>query len=139
MNLFQVNILSTDRPFYTGHCESLIIPTQQGKYGIMAHHSNMIFAVYPGALLYRLPGKNTEAISVSHGMVKVENNDVLVLVDSLERVEDIDVNRAKRAADKAMEEMLQKKGIQEYHSAQAHLARATSRLRVKGKYDNIHY
>jgi len=93
----------------------------------------MIIAIVPGALFYRLPGQAVEVISVSHGVVKVENNEVMILVDALERVEDIDVNRAKRAAAEAKEAMLQKKSIQEYHSAQARLARATSRLRVKRK------
>ena len=56
------------------------------------------------------------------------------LLDSAERPEDIDANRAQRAADEAKEELLQKKSIQEYRSAQAQLARAISRLRVKNRY-----
>ncbi|MDD4773325.1 MAG: ATP synthase F1 subunit epsilon [Eubacteriales bacterium] len=136
---FHVNILSPDCPLYTGPCESLIVPTPQGKYGIKARHSKMIIAVVPGALFYRLPGQTAEVISVSHGVVKIENDEVSVLVDSLEHVEDIDVNRAKRAADEAKEAMLQKKSIQEYRAAQARLVRAVNRLTVKRKYDVIHY
>ena len=49
--------------------------------------------------------------------------------------EDIDANRAKRAADAAKEELLQKKSLQEYKSAQANLARALSRLRVKERWN----
>ena len=64
-------------------------------------------------------------------MVKVEDNDVLVLVDSAERPEEIDTNRAERAVAEAKEAMLQKKTVQEYKMAQAHLARAINRLRVK--------
>jgi F-type H+-transporting ATPase subunit epsilon len=67
----------------------------------------------------------------SSGLVKVENNEVLVLVDSAERPEDIDENRAKRAAAEAKEAMLQKRSIQEYQQAQANLARAINRLRIK--------
>ncbi len=69
--------------------------------------------------------------AVSSGLVKVENNEVLVLVDSAERPEDIDENRAKRAAAEAKEAMLQKRSIQEYQQAQANLARAINRLRIK--------
>ena len=46
-----------------------------------------------------------------------------------------DANRAKRAADVAKEELLQKKSLQEYKSAQANLARALSRLRVKKRWN----
>ncbi len=56
---------------------------------------------------------------------------MLVLVDSAERPEEIDANRAQRAAAEAKEAMLQKKTVQEYKMAQAHLARAINRLRVK--------
>jgi F-type H+-transporting ATPase subunit epsilon len=137
MNTFNMSILAADWPFYTGPCESLVVPSLEGKYGIMANHCNMIIAVVPGALFYRPAGQTTQVVAVSHGLVKVEDNDVLVLVDSVERPEDIDVNRAKRAADAAREAILQNKSIQEYHTAQARLARAVSRLRVKGSYRNL--
>lgn len=67
--------------------------------------------------------------------MKIEDGDVLLLVDTAERPEDIDANRAKRAADAAKEELLQKKSLQEYKSAQANLARALSRLRVKERWN----
>lgn len=131
MGTFQVFILAADCAFYEGPCESLVVPTLQGQYGILPNHSNMISAVIPGTLTYKLPGSPEKQAAVSAGLVKVENDEVLVLVDSAERPEDIDENRARRAADGAKEAILQKKSIQEYRSAQANLARAISRLRVK--------
>lgn len=136
MNTFQVHILAADQPFYEGKCESLIIPTIEGQYGIMAHHFDMIGALVPGVLKFRAPGREDQFASVSAGLVKIEKNDVLVLVDSAERPEDIDVNRAKRAADEAREALLQKKSIQEYKLAQADLARAVSRLKVQNYHVN---
>lgn len=137
MKTFNINILAADHPFYTGPCESLIVPSSEGQYGILANHSNMIIAVEPGALYYRPPGQPTQVVSVSHGLVKIENNRVLVLVDSVERPEDIDANRAKRAAAEAREAILQTKSMQEYGAAQARLARALSRLQVKGNYSRL--
>jgi F-type H+-transporting ATPase subunit epsilon len=138
MNTFYMNILAADKPFYTGSCESLIVPSLQGKYGIMANHSNIIIAVIPGALFYRPPGEETKVVAVSHGLVKVENNKVLVLVDSAERPEDIDDNRAKHAAEAAREAILHSKSKQEYYAAQARLARAMSRLLVKNNYGALY-
>ena len=69
--------------------------------------------------------------AVSPGMVKVERNDVLVLVDSVERPEEIDIVRAQREVDEAKEILLQKRSRQEYQIAQATMARALNRLRVK--------
>ena len=98
----------------------------------------MISAVSPGELHYRPaegPDAGVEKIAaVSAGLVKVENNDVLVLVDTAERPEEIDINRARRAADEAKEALLQKRSIQEYRIAQYSLARAVSRMRVHKDY-----
>ena len=131
MDTFQVHILAADRTLYEGPCVSLTIPASDGELGILAHHSPMIAAVKPGTLRYQVPGEEPRLAAISPGMVKVENNDVLVLVDSAERPEDIDVVRAQREIDEAKEALLQKKSRQEHQIAQATLARALNRLRVK--------
>ena len=132
MTPFQVQILAADHPFYEGACCSLVLPTTTGMYGIRAHHSNMIAAIVPGTLRYQiLPDGPVREAAVSQGLAKVENGEVLVLVDTAERPEEIDANRARRDAAAAREAILQKKSMQEYQSAQASLARAISRLRVK--------
>ena len=132
MTPFRVQILASDHPFYEGTCYSLRLPTSNGMYGIRAHHSNMITAVVPGTLSYQIQedGAPLEA-AVSNGLAKVENGEVLILVDTAERPEEIDANRARRDAAAAREAILQKKSLQEDRSAQASLARAVSRLRVK--------
>lgn len=131
MAQFRIHILASDNAFYEGPCESLVVPTIRGQYGILAGHYNLISAVVPGKLTFRVPGGEDQIVAVSAGIVKVENNEVLVLVDTAERPEEIDENRARRAAEEAKEAMLQKRSMQEYRSAQMHLARALNRLKVK--------
>ena len=131
MSTFQLQIYATDKPFYIGECESLIVPTNDGLEGILANRSNVIEAIVPGTLTYRLPGQKDQIAIVGSGMVKVEDNEVLILVESIERPEEIDENRAKRAADRAKEEILQKRSLREYTVAQANLSRALNRLKVK--------
>ena len=133
MEAFVVHILAADRTFYEGPCESLTIPTSDGEQGILAHHSSMIAAVCPGTLRYQVPGEEPQLAAISPGMVKVEHNDVLVLVDSAEHPDEIDAARAQREADEAREALLQKKSRQEHQVAQATLARALNRLRVKAR------
>ena len=131
MDTFQVHILAADRIFYEGPCVSLTIPTSDGERGILAHHENMMAAVQPGTLRWQPPEQGVQLAAVSPGMVKVEHNDVLVLVDSAERPEEIDEARARREADEAREALLQKKSRQEHQLAQSTLARALNRLRIK--------
>lgn len=131
MAVFQVHLYEADRNFFEGECESLTIPVSDGLMQILAHHSNMIAAVVPGVLRFRAPGQEEKVAAVSSGMVKVENNDVLVLVDSMEWPEEIDAARARRQADEARELLLQKRSRQEYRAVQVALARAINRLRLK--------
>ncbi len=133
MDTFQVHILAADKTMYEGPCVSLTIPASDGERGILAHHSSMMAAVVPGILRWQPPGQPVQLAAVSPGMVKVENNEVLVLVDSAERPEEIDEARARWEADQAREAILQKKSRQEYQLAQASLARALNRLRVKSR------
>ena len=133
MNTFQVHILAADKTFYEGPCVSLTIPTSDGELGIWAHHAAMIAAVQPGTLRYQLPEEEPRIAAISPGMVKVEKNVVLVLVDSIERPEEIDAARARREADQAREIILQKKSRQEYQIAQGNLARALNRLRISSR------
>ena len=134
MESFPVQILASDHPFYRGECVSLSVPTQDGMYGILAHHSNLIAAIVPGILQYRIGEQAPQEAAVSNGLLKVEDGEVLILVDTIERPEEIDINRAKRAEAHAREALMQKKSIQEYHLAQATLARELNRLRVKRRY-----
>ena len=131
MSTFHMRVLASDNSFFDGDCCSAAVPCIDGEIGILPHHSNMIAAVVPGELRFRPEGEQLRTAAVSAGIVKIEGGDVLLLVDTAERPEDIDANRARRAADAAKEELLQKKSIQEHRSAQANLARALSRLRVK--------
>ena len=133
MDVFQVHILAADKTFYEGPCVSLTIPTSDGELGIWAHHSAMIAAVQPGTLRYQVPGGEPQIAATSPGMVKVEKNEVVVLVDSIERPEEIDAVRARREADQAREIILQKKSRQEYQIAQGNLARALNRLRISSR------
>ena len=135
MNTFHLCVLASDKPFYDGDCQSLVIPMQEGQYGIQAHHRNMIAAMIPGILSFTDGEGNRQIASSSFGMVKVENNNVLILVDTAERPEEIDANRARQDAEAAKEEILQKKSIQDYRSAQARMARALSRLKAKELYN----
>lgn len=128
MTTFKLAILSPERPFFEGEAESLTVPVHDGEMGILANHSNLISAVVPGILRYREPGGEEVLAVVSTGMVKVENNHVSVLVDTAERPEEIDFNRAERAKKEAEEALKKKQSRQEYIQAQIELSRAINRM-----------
>ena len=131
MNTFRLHILAADRVFFEGDCTSLIVPTVHGQYGVQARHSNMIAALVPGQLTFRCPDAPARRAAGAAGVLKVEESGVRGRGDAAGRPEHLDPLRARRKADEAREILLQKKSRQEYRTAQATLARALNRLRVK--------
>ena len=76
--------------------------------------------------------------SVGTGFIKIENNRVILLIDSLETPEEIDLNRAKRTEEKALAGMLLKQNQREYKLAEISLARAMSRYKTRKEFDSKH-
>ena len=64
------------------------------------------------------------------GFAQIINNRAMVIVDTCESPEEIDVRRAEEAKERAQEQLRQKQSIQEYYRSKASLARAMSRLKV---------
>lgn len=136
MTEFSLEILAIEKTVYKGTCSSLVIPATDGQYGILPHHQNTIMAIVPGILRFTVNGGEEFVFVVSTGLVKIENNDVLVLVGTAERPEDIDALRAERAAEEAKEEIILKRSVQERRSAELKLARALTRMRAKENINN---
>jgi len=131
--VFRLHIRSVDRDFYEGDCIALTLPLSDGQLGILGNHSPLVAAVVPGLLTYRLQDGSSVTVAAGSGLVRFEDNDALVLLDSVERPEDIDVRRAENAVARAKEDLLQSRTKQEKLQAQVNLARAENRLRAASK------
>lgn len=135
MNTFALKIIACDKIFYDGRCESLIVPAMDGEKAVWAHHENMVIAMKIGETRFKLPGGTWVTAVTGTGFVQVANNRATVLVDTAERPEDIDIIRAREAEARAKEQLRQKQSLVEYHQTQAALARAMTRLKAAGKYN----
>lgn len=134
MNEFNLHIIEADSDFFNGKCVSLVIPTTEGMYGIQAGHENLVAAITIGVIKYTLPDGTRCHAAVSNGMVKVENNDVMILVESAEDPDEIDEERAKREEEMAREILSGRTDRLNYRSAKGIMARAINRLKIKKRY-----
>ena len=134
MKEFQCIIASSDKIFYDGPCLSLVVPAWDGEYAFMAKHQECVAAVSIGTLRVKKPDGSVVLGVCGLGLVCFEKNRAVVLVDTIERPEDIDEVQARRAKEQAEEELKEAKSQQEYNASQAALARAIYRLSARGKY-----
>ena len=125
MNSFILNITASSGEFYQGSCESMVLPVKDGVYGVQAGHSPVLVAIHMGMLKFTVDGD---------GIAEVTPTFVLLLVDSAERPEDIDKNRAEAARIRAEERLQHKQSMHEYYQTKIALDRAMQRLQTAAKY-----
>ena len=132
MNSFILNITASSGEFYQGSCESMVLPVKDGVYGVQAGHSPVLVAIHMGMLKFTVDGETRE-ILVGDGIAEVTPTFVLLLVDSAERPEDIDKNRAEAARIRAEERLQHKQSMHEYYQTKIALDRAMQRLQTAAK------
>ena len=130
-NSFYLKVISANRIFFSGRCESIVVPEFDGEKEILAHHENMVIAINRGDMRFKPEGENEwqEAV-VGMGLVEIMNNRVTLLVETAERPEEIDIARAQEAKERAEEQMRKKQSIHEYYHSRASLARAMARIKA---------
>ena len=133
MEKFILNITASSGEFYQGSCESMVLPVKEGVYGVQAGHSPVLVAIHMGMLKFTVDGETRE-ILVGDGIAEVTPTFVLLLVDSAERPEDIDKNRAEAARIRAEERLQHKQSMREYYETKIALDRAMQRLQTAAKY-----
>ena len=131
MKTLPLRVLAPERTFFDGACTSLTVPSIDGMYGLMAQHEDIVLAIVPGKLTLRDADGVEQIAAVSEGVLKMEHGEALVLVDTIERPEEIDLHRAEEMAAEARAELKAKRSAQEQAIANARIARAISRIHVK--------
>ena len=138
MATFNLHFMASEHMVYDGEAESVSLMTTEGSIGILAHHSNLIMAVVPGIVEYVPAGEDAKAAGldgkqvsvVSDGLLKVENNEIMILVDTAEHPAEIDEARARRAEEKAREDLKRANTNRDVALASAELSRAMSRIKA---------
>jgi len=129
MSTFHLEVVTPERKFFEGQAEMIIVHTPEGEIGILKDHEQAVVAVTAGAIRILMDGVWKEA-AVTPGFMEVTSEKTILLVDTAEWPEEIDINRAKAAKERAEERLQQKLAYLEYIRSQASLARALARLKV---------
>ena len=97
---FYFEVIASDKKFYSGACEHVIFPAVDGLYGVLANHEDTVTAVVAGELRFKVDGEWKVCI-VGEGFADVTRDFVVIVVDTVERPEDIDIIRAREAKNKS--------------------------------------
>jgi len=109
--------------------DSVTLPGVEGELTVLPSHAPLMTALRPGALMFRKAGEEID-VALSGGFLEVRDDKVIVLADSAERSDEIDLARVEEARQRAAAQLATREGEMDVARAMAALERAQARLRV---------
>jgi F-type H+-transporting ATPase subunit epsilon len=129
MSTIHVDIVTAERTVFSDDVDIVVAPGIEGELGILPRHAPLLTALQAGELRMRKAGEQI-VIAIGGGFMDVAPDRVVILADSAERAEEIDMARAEAARKRAEELMKQKLSDVDFASAEAALRRSMIRLKV---------
>lgn len=139
--ILSIRVIGPDRVIFEGSAASIQYPGGDGLYGILPSHAPMITTVEPGLLRIKDESGNEEMLALARGFVSISNNQIEFAVDAGELATEIDIDRAKSAAERArtrLEAGPSSSDERDLLRAQYALLRALARLRAAGSRSESH-
>jgi F-type H+-transporting ATPase subunit epsilon len=109
--------------------DEVVAPGIDGQLAVLPQHAGFMTMLSPGELVLKR-GAEEHPFAVTGGFFEVLDDRVVVLADAAERVEEIDVERAEAARERARLAIERREGAEDLATAQAALQRALIRLRI---------
>jgi F-type H+-transporting ATPase subunit epsilon len=129
---FRLEIVTAEKMIFSEDVSAVIAWGVEGQLGILPHHAPLMTMLQPGDLMIRKE-KEEEYLAISGGFLEVRPDKVIILADSCERVDEIDIARAEEAKKRAQETMKAAPLTDQAASAEAALRRSLARLKVAEK------
>jgi len=134
----QLELVTPDKLMVRDSVLAVSLPGREGYFGVLPGHAPLLSELNPGELSYTR-GTVNHYLFVNWGFAEVLPNLVIILVETSERPEEIDVERARKARERA-EERLRRAGAGDAEidamRAQRALQRAMARLEVAERASN---
>ena len=129
---FSLEVVTLKRVIFSGMVEGLTAPGTVGYFGILRGHTPFVSSLQPGVFTFILPRGQKKTMAISGGFLLTDGEKAIVLADSAEAPEEIDMERAMASRDRAQERLNEASPDLDILRAKASLARAMVWLKVAG-------
>ena len=131
MPTLQLEIVTIERKVFDDQVNMVVAPGSAGVLGILPRHAPLLTSLNFGELQIKKDGEEDQFFAIGGGFMEVQPYHVVVLADSAERAEEIDVARAEAARRRAEELLTHARQDQlDFERAQVALRRSVLRLKV---------
>lgn len=128
-----LEVVTPEKIVYSGKVDEVTIPGTEGEFGVLRGHEPFLTSVDIGELYFLIGGKKTN-YAINTGYAEVTGSKVTVLIETAERFDVIDKDRAIKAKEKAESSLSQlTKEHDDYEKMRLALARAINRISVAEK------
>lgn len=100
-----LEIITPAKPFFKGPIKSVTVPGTSGSFQVLINHAPIISTLDIGEIKVVFSDESQKVFATGGGTIEVNNNLITILADSLEAPENIDVERAKAAAERAKQRL----------------------------------
>lgn len=129
---FNLQIISPTRIFFDGDATMVEMKTTEGEIGVLAGHIPLTAILEPGVLKIHQEDGIKEA-ALHDGFVEIQKSKVTVLAESCEWPDEIDVERAKEARERAENRIKSGRTDVDMLRAELALKKALTRIDIAGK------
>jgi F-type H+-transporting ATPase subunit epsilon len=102
MSELNVSVVAVDRKIWVGTAKSIVAKTTEGEIGIMPGHEPMLSLLVDGLVRIEPVDGEKVVVAVHGGFAAMDSDNVRILAETAELSTDIDVDRAKKALDRAL-------------------------------------
>jgi F-type H+-transporting ATPase subunit epsilon len=128
-----LEVVTPDRLVLSTEADVVVCPGVEGQFGVLVGHIPFLSALEIGEMYYKLGGK-TGFLAVSGGFAEVTGAKVTIVAESAELGHEIDLERAKRARERAEKRLAAGKAADiDWTRAEAALRRSMVRMKVAGR------
>jgi len=128
-----LEVVTPDRMVLSTEADVVVCPGVEGQFGVLVGHIPFLSALDIGEMYYKAGGK-TEYLAVSGGFAEVTGAKVTIVAEAAEVGREIDVERAKRARERAEKRIAAGKTADiDWTRAEAALRRSLVRAKVAGR------
>ena len=128
-----LEVVTPDRLVLSTEADVVVCPGVEGQFGVLVGHIPFLSALDIGEMYYKAGGK-TEYLAVSGGFAEVTGEKVTIVAESAEKGREIDIERAKRAKERAEKRLAAGKTADiDWTRAEAALRRSLVRAKVAGR------
>jgi F-type H+-transporting ATPase subunit epsilon len=128
-----LEVVTPDRMVLSTEADVVVLPGVEGQFGVLPGHIPFLSALEIGEMYYKSAGK-TEFLAVNGGFAEVTGEKVTIVAESAEVGREIDVERAKRALERAEKRLATAKTENvDWARAEAALRRSLVRAKVAGR------